>query len=239
MYAGHRLSKLQISLGCGLYDRTRPLLDGRIAIEGCDTIAIPLGPEELFHRSFHFGEFIVSELSMSSYLVRIAQGDARYRAIPVFTSRMFRHSAIYVHSDAAIDHPRDLTGKLVGVPEYAMTAALWVRGFFDDDFGIKPHDLRWRTGGLHQAGRTPKADVELPSSVDIRSIEPNETLDGMLASGKISALISARPPRSFATGCGHVRRLFADHHALERDYYSRTHIFPIMHVVAIRSDYVD
>ncbi len=233
------MAKLPISLGCGAYDRTRPLLDGRLSIEGCETIAVPLVPEELFHRSFHSGEFIVSELSMGSYLARWSMGDTRYFAIPVFTSRMFRHSAIYVHADSDINEPEDLRGQCVGVPEYAMTAALWVRALLDQDFGIKPQYLHWRTGGLHQTGRTAKANINLPPSIDVQPIEPNETLDNLLADGRLPAIISARPPQSFRNANGRIRRLFPDHEPLERDYYCRTQIFPIMHVVAIRYDYVD
>lgn len=232
------MAKLSISLGCGASDRTRPLLDGRISIEGCETTALPLAAEELFHRSFHSGEFIVSELSMSSYLARRAMGDTRYLAIPVFTSRMFRHSAIYVHAESGINEPEDLRGRCVGVPEYAMTAALWVRAFLEQDFGINPQDLHWRTGGLHQTGRTAKADINLPSSIDVQPIEPNETLDSLLADGRLPAIISARPPQNFRCATGRIRRLFPDYEPLERDYYGRTQIFPIMHVIAIRADYV-
>jgi 4,5-dihydroxyphthalate decarboxylase len=228
-----------LSVACGASDRTRPILDGRIGVEGCEVIPFPLRPEEAFHRAFHFGEFAVSELSMGSYIARVAMGDTRYQAIPVFTSRMFRHSAIYVRSDSGIDKPEDLRGRIVGVPEYAMTAALWVRGFLADDYRIEPQDLRWRTGGLHEQGRTPKVDVEWPAGLDIAPIGLDETLDGLFTDGRISALISARPPRGFLNGNRPVRRLFVEHQVLERDYYKRTGIFPIMHVIAIRSDYVD
>lgn len=232
------MKKLTLSVACGPSDRTRPILDGRVAVEGCQVIPFALTPEEAFHRAFHFGEFAVSELSMSSYIARMAMGDMRYRAIPVFTSRMFRHSAIYVRSDSGIHSPEDLRGRTVGVPEYAMTAALWVRGFLADDYGVRPQEIRWRTGGLHERGRTPKVDIKWPADLDIGPIGEGQTLDGLLAAGKIPAVVSARPPRSFLTNCA-VRRLFAAHNVVERDYYKRTGIFPIMHVVALRSDYAD
>jgi len=233
------MSKLTLSLACGASDRTRPILDGRVPVEGCDIIPFPLPAEEAFHRAFHFEEFAVSELSMSSYIARIALGDTRYRAIPVFTSRMFRHSAIYVRDGSGIDGPEDLRNQVIGVPEYSMTAALWVRGFLADDFGLKPDDLRWRTGGLHEPGRTPKVELDFPTGLDIAPIQANRTLDGMLAAGDISALISARPPRSFGNANGAVRRLFTDYRVRERDYYARTGIFPIMHVIGIRTDYLE
>src|SRR5690348_4679582 len=196
------MKKVQLSLACGAVDRTRPILDGRVQIEGCEVTALPLAAEEAFHRAFHFGEFDVSELSMSSYIARLSMGDTRYRAIPVFTSRLFRHSSIYVHRDSGIRTPADLKGRIVGLPEYAMTAALWVRGFLEDDFGIVPQDLRWRTGGLYEPGRVPKANIVLPETIEVQSIPPDETLDNMLANGKLPALISARPPRSFLAADG-------------------------------------
>lgn len=233
------MSKLTLSLACGASDRTRPILDGRVPVEGCDIIPFPLPAEEAFHRAFHFEEFAVSELSMSSYVAQIALGDTRYRAIPVFTSRMFRHSAIYVRADSGINNPEDLRNQIVGVPEYSMTAALWVRGFLADDFGIKPEDLRWRTGGLHEPGRKPKVELIYPTDLDIVPIDGSTTLDEMLATGEIPALISARPPRSFRNANGAVRRLFSDYRVRERDYYARTGIFPMMHVIGIHTDYLE
>jgi 4,5-dihydroxyphthalate decarboxylase len=135
------MSKLTVSLaGCD-YDRTRALFDGRVQIKGCETISVAMSPEEAFHRAFRFQEFDITELSLSNYMNVVAKGIGHYVAIPVFPSRLFRHSSIYVRADRGIERPEDLKGKIVGVPEYQMTAAVWVRGILQDEFGLKPEDV--------------------------------------------------------------------------------------------------
>src|SRR5258708_7590325 len=150
------MDSLPITVACHPYDRVRALFDGRVRIEGCQTIMLPLRAEEAFHRAYGHAEFEVSELSMSSYILTTARGSCPYIAIPVFLSRVFRHSALYVRNGAGITSPSDLRGKLVGVPEYQMTAALWVRGMLSDVYGIAAQDIRWRTGGLENSGRIEK-----------------------------------------------------------------------------------
>src|SRR5215813_6965366 len=132
---------LQLSLAVCDYDRTRAIFDGRATIEGCDLAAVALEPEESFHRAFKFQEFDVSEMSMSSYLLTTARGEAHYVAIPAFVSRLFRHSAIYIRTDRGIARPADLKGRTLGVPEYQMTANVWVRGILSDEYGVKPSDI--------------------------------------------------------------------------------------------------
>jgi 4,5-dihydroxyphthalate decarboxylase len=145
--------KVPLSVACWDYDRTRALIDGRVAIEGCDATFFPLPVEETFFRALRHAEFDVAELSLSSYLVLVDRGRSPYVAIPAFVSRAFRHSAIYIRTDRGIKAPADLVGRLVGVPEYQVTAAVWVRGILEDEYGVKPSDLRWRTGGVEQPGR--------------------------------------------------------------------------------------
>lgn len=134
-------SKLKISLSCGDYDRTRALFDGRAPIEGCEVTAVPLEPEEAFHRAYRYHEYDVTEISMSSHMMTTARGDNEYIAIPAFLSRVFRHSGIYVRTDRGIDTPQDLRGKTIGVPEYQITANVWIRGILEDAYGVKPQDI--------------------------------------------------------------------------------------------------
>ncbi|MGH9560125.1 MAG: hypothetical protein ACRD3S_01615, partial [Terracidiphilus sp.] len=147
-----------------------------------------------------------------------------------------RHSCIFIHSESGIRDPRDLTGKRVGVPEYQMTAGVWIRGILNDDYGVPAASVRYFRGGEEESGRLEKIPLSLPPQFHIESIGPQKTLSAMLASGEIDALYTARMPSTFLAGAGKVRRLFDDYAAVERDYFSRTKSFPIMHVIAIRRD---
>jgi 4,5-dihydroxyphthalate decarboxylase len=228
------MKNLQISLSCGNYDRTAALFDGRVGIEGCDVTAIPLEPEEVFHRAFKFGEFDVTEISMSSHMVTTANETSEYIAVPAFLSRVFRHSGIYVRTDRGIDKPQDLRGKLIGVPEYQITANVWIRGILQDDYGVKPSDIKWRRGGIEEPGRGERSPIELDASVDLQQIPDDKSLSGMLESGEIDGYIGARAPSCFARGAPNVARLFPNYIETEQDYFRRTRIFPIMHMVGIR-----
>ena len=227
------MSQLTISLACCDYDRTRALFDGRVKVEGCDVIAIAMTPEEAFHRAFKYREFDVTELSMSSYMNVQSRDGSPYVAIPAFVSRLFRHSSIYIRTDRGIDGPADLKGKIVGVPEYQMTAALWVRGILADEYGVQPADISWRNGGLEEGGREERAPLHLPESVELRSIPKDETLAEHLDAGTIDALISARAPSSYHTN-DNIDRLFPDYRVAEKEYFRKTGMFPIMHMVGIR-----
>src|ERR1700712_2946128 len=147
------MAKLTVSLAGVDYDRTRALFDGTVQIEGCETIPTAMSPEQAFHRAFRFQEFDITELSLSSYMNVLDRGASHYVAIPVFPSRLFRHSSIYIRNDRGITKPGDLAGKTVGVPEYQMTAAVWIRGILQDQYGLRPAEMHWRTGGLEEAGR--------------------------------------------------------------------------------------
>src|SRR6266851_1296469 len=158
---------LQLSLAVCDYDRTRAIFDGRAKIEGCDVTAVALEPEESFHRAFKFNEFDISEISMSSYMMTAARGEAHYVAIPAFVSRLFRHSGIYIRTDRGITGPHDLKGRPVGLPEYQMTANVWIRGIFEDEYGVKPSDIRWRRGGLEEPGREERTKIKLPAVEEV------------------------------------------------------------------------
>jgi 4,5-dihydroxyphthalate decarboxylase len=226
------MGKLTVSLAGVSYDRTRALFDGTVGIAGCDTIAVAMSPEEAFHRAFRFQEFDITELSLSSYMNALDRGTSHYVAVPVFPSRLFRHSSIYIRADRGISRPEDLVARLVGVPEYQMTAAVWVRGILQDRHGVRPADLRWRSGGLEEPGREEKSKLTIPG-LDLAPIAPDETLSGLLDTGRIDALVSALAPSCFGRN-PQVVRLFPDYRAAEEAYFHATGIFPIMHVVGIR-----
>jgi 4,5-dihydroxyphthalate decarboxylase len=227
---------VSVTLACGAYDRTLPLALGDVRPEGVDLTYLPMQPEEVFWRMTRHGEFDAAEMSMSSYLVRLARGDRALVAIPVFTSRMFRHSCVWINADSGIQRPEDLKAKRMGVPEYQVTAVVWIRGFLEDDYGVKPSDMRWYRGGLLQPGRVEKLEIS-PPGVELNAIDASRTLSDMLATGEIDALMAPRPPSTYDGQ--HVRRLFEDFKSVEADYYARTRIFPIMHTVVIRRDLLE
>lgn len=238
------MSPLPVMLACGPYDRTRALADGRVPVAGAALRHISLDPEEIFFRMVTYGEFDVSEMSLATYLVtrdKAAEAGvpAPFAAIPVFPSRMFRHSGVYVNRDrlpAAGGDPaaaaRSLRGATVGVAEWQLTANVWVRGILAEHYGVPVTSVRYRTGGLNTPGRHEKVYLNLPPSIDIAPIPPGATLSGMLAAGDVDAVYSPRAPESLGTGS--VQRLFADTRAEEESYYAATGIFPIMHVIVIR-----
>jgi 4,5-dihydroxyphthalate decarboxylase len=192
-----------------------------------------MSPEEAFHRAFHYQEFDITELSLSNSMALVAKGANAYVAIPVFPSRLFRHSSIYIHADSGIERPEDLRGKVIGVPEYAMTAAVWIRGILQDEYGVRAADVKWRSGGLEQPGREARVRLTLPAEIELRPLPAGETLSQHLDDGRIDALISALAPSCFGRNPA-VRRLFPDYRAAEEAYFERTRMFPIMHVVGIR-----
>ena len=229
------MHKLDLTIACEDYDRVAALASGQVQVDGCNVVFLRLHAEELFHRAFGNGEFDACELSLSSYALACSRGSSPYVAVPVFPSRTFRHSAIYVRADRGIRVPADLRGRALGVPEYQMTAAVWVRGMLSDVYGVGPHEMRWFTGGLAQPGRAEKLALDLPPRFDVQSVPAHRTLDDMLAEGELDAIVSARPPPSFGQDPT-VGRLFPDYPQVEQDYFRATGIFPIMHVLGIRRD---
>jgi 4,5-dihydroxyphthalate decarboxylase len=228
------MSGVPITIACGNYDRTAALSDGRVKIEGCDVTFLSLQPEEIFHRAFRFAEFDVCEMSFSSFLRTVANGTAAYVGIPAFVSRVFRHSGIYVRTAAGIHRPQDLRGKRVGVPEYQITAVVWMRGMLQHEYGVHASEIHWRSGGQEQPGRQERTPLKAIPGVDLQPLRDDQTLVGMLKAGELDALFTARAPSSFIAGEAHVARLFADTRAAEIAYYKKTGLFPIMHLVGIR-----
>jgi 4,5-dihydroxyphthalate decarboxylase len=233
------MTEVPITIACGNYDRTRAILDGRVKVEGCAVTYLPLYPEEIFHRTFRFQEFDVSELSFSSYIRTVAAGTCVYVGIPAFVSRIFRHSGIYIRTDAGIRAPGDLKGKRVGVPEYQITAVVWMRGMMQHEYGVKPTNIHWRSGGQEQPGRQERTPLKPIPGLDLAPLGPDETLVGMLKAGELDALFTARAPSSFLAGEPHIARLFPDTRAAEQAYFKKTGLFPIMHLVGIRKSLVE
>ena len=221
-----------LTLACTLTDRTRAVVEGRIAPEGFTLHATPGEPEDIFRTAMREARFDVTELSMASHMLSVARGDSRYTGIPVFPSRAFRHNAIYIRTDRGIQAPADLAGRTVGTPEYQQTAALWVRGILREQYGVDTRAIAWRSGGE----RTP---LSLPPGIDMQVIPPGETLEAMLADGRIDAFIGPRPPACFTAGTAPVARLFPDPRREEEAYLRATGFFPIMHCIAIRRDVAD
>ena len=232
------MAKLNLSVAVRDYDRTRPLTDGLVQIDGVDPVFMALDPEEIFFRAFRHAEFDICELSLSSFTVKTAQNDCPYVGVPAFVSRAFRHTSIYVRTDR-IKKPADLKGKKVGLPEYQLTANVWARAMLEDDHGVKPSDIHWIRGGLEEAGRPEKIAITLPANVKLENAPEGRTLSSMLEAGEIDAFMGPRVPSCFERGAPNIGWLFPDPVAAAKDYFKRTGIFPIMHLVGVRRSIVD
>lgn len=233
------MAGLQLSVAIGDYDRNRPLIDRRVGIDGVDPVFMTLEPEEIFFRAFRHAEFDICELSFSSFTVKTARGDSPYVGVPAFLSRAFRHTSIYIRSDRGIREPRDLVGRRVGLPEYQLTACVWARALLEDDFGVKPSDIVWVRGGIEQPGRPEKIKIDLPPDIRLEDARPGASLNELLMAGEIDAFIGPRAPSCYERGDPNVTRLFADPTAAASDYFRRTGIFPIMHVLGVRRTLAD
>ena len=226
--------EIPVTVACGNYDRTEAIRDGRVKVEGCAVTYLPLYPEEIFHRVFKFREFDISEMSFSSYISTVAAGTSAYTAVPAFVSRIFRHSGIYIRKGAGIEKPEDLRGKRIGVPEYQITAVVWMRGMMQHQYGVPPSEISWRSGGQEQAGRHERTPLKPIPGLDLKPIPEDRTLVGMLRDGELDALFTARAPSSFLNREPHIARLFPNTRAAEQAYYKKTKLFPIMHLIGIR-----
>ena len=233
------MPKLDLSIAVGDYDRVRPLIDGAVGIDGVAPLFMTLEPEEVFFRAFRHAEFDIAELSLSSFTVRTARGDNPYVGVPVFLSRAFRHSGIYVRTDRGIRAPADLKGRKVGLAEYQLTANVWIRAFLDDDFGLTPASVEWVRGGIEEPGRPEKIAIRLPAAVRLTDAPPGRSLSEMLLAGEIDALIGPRTPSAMAVSGSTVGWLFPDPRAAAIDSYRRTGNFPIMHLIGVRRTLVE
>jgi len=223
-----------ITFACWDYDRVLPVLNGTVPVQGFEVAPVILKPADLFPRTLQKAEFDVSELSFSSYLLQVSRGECEYIAIPVFTSRAFRHSSIYVNTDSGIESPKDLEGKVVGIPEYQMTLVVWARGMLQDEYGVDFQKMKFRTGATNYAGLKERLPLKLPKDIDIEPIAPDKSTNDLLLEDKIDAIISPTPPDSFVQGNPKVRELLGDIRDTERAYFQKTGVFPIMHTVVIK-----
>ena len=227
--------KLQLSIAMGDYDRTRAIHDGRVQIDGVDPITFLQSPEEMFFNAFRHETCDVTELSFSSYCVSLTRENPPYIAIPVFLSRAFRHSSVYVRSDRGIESPQDLRGRRIGIAEYQLTANVWARAILSDA-GVTPDQITWVRGGMDKPGRPEKIKLTLPSDVILENAPEGATLNQMLSDGDIDGFIGPRWPRCFHQGHPHVARLWRDGFTAAKDWHAQTGIFPIMHVLGVRRE---
>jgi 4,5-dihydroxyphthalate decarboxylase len=232
------MMKLNLSIAVRDYDRTRPLTDGSVRIDGVDPVFLALDPEEIFFRAFRHAEFDICELSLSSSTVKIAQGDFAYVGVPAFVSRAFRHTSIYVRTDR-VKKPADLKGRKIGISEYQLTANVWTRALLEDEYGVKPADIHWIRGGLEQAGRVEKIAITLPSDIRLDSAPDGATLNAMLEAGEIDAFIGPRTPSCFEQGKPNIGWLWPEPMAVAKDYFRKTGNFPIMHMIGVRRTLVE
>jgi 4,5-dihydroxyphthalate decarboxylase len=235
---GTAMPDLRLTLACNDYDRCRPLLDGRVKPDGIALDVQRLKPRELFPRMLDHQEFQVGEVSLASYAALVARGESPFQAIPVTLSKIFRHSCIYVRRDAGIAKPEDLHGKRVGTTQYGATAVVYMKGLLRDEYGVAPEDMTWFVGGLTAPTEKPLIPLTLPAAVKLEFLPAGRTLEGMLLEGELDALLSIYFPKIFLDGSPRIVRLFPNFKAVEQDYYRRTRIFPIMHVVVLRNDVV-
>jgi 4,5-dihydroxyphthalate decarboxylase len=227
------MSKLHLNFACGPYDRTQALRDGAVLVEGVDLNYITLQPAEIFWRQLQYREFDASEMSLSNYCSLVSTGESPFIAIPVYPSRVFRHGYFFVNTTKGIKTGADLKGRRGGVPEYSMTAAVYMRGLMQHEFGVNRSDVEWVQGRHDRLGR------KLPTDISLIQAAPGAELGDLLERGEIDFMITANNPLSFRRGAKTVARLFPNYAEMEKDYYARTRIYPIMHTVVIRREIYD
>jgi len=229
-------ANLPLTLACWDYDRTRALFDGRVKPDGIDLDIKVMRPRQIFPRMLERQEFHVSELSFASFVSLKARGQCPFVALPVALSKIFRHSCIYVRPGAGIASPQDLRGNRVGTTQYGASAVVFMRGMLQDDYGVRPQDVHWFMGGLDAPTQPPLIPLNLPADIRLDYLKGDATLEAMMEAAELDALFSVYIPSIFLKGSPSIARLWPNFKAVETDYYRRTGIFPVMHIVAIRED---
>jgi 4,5-dihydroxyphthalate decarboxylase len=227
-------ARLRLTVATWDHDRVMPVHDGRSAVPGVEIESHILPTTKLFPIAVQEARFDVTELSLSSHILQVARGEAQYVALPAFVSRAFRHNGFYRRAASGIGTPADFAGRAIGVPEYQMTAALWMRGIMADDYGVGPTAVHWRTGALDQGVRHERLALTPPPHLRITPIRDGQTLQELLLTGEIDGLLAPNPPRAFREGDKRIERVFPDFETVEQDWHRRTGFFPIMHVIALR-----
>jgi 4,5-dihydroxyphthalate decarboxylase len=228
------VSDIQLSMAISNYDHVGDLVNGRVRPEGIDLTTMELPIEEIFFRMLSYVEWDVSEFSMAKYVSLVSKGASPFQAIPVFPSRVFRQSALYIATGAAVKGPEDLAGRRIGVPEWAQTAGIYARAFLQHQCSVRLADIHWVQAGVNQPGRTEKVALSLPGGVKIEQVH-DRSLNEMLLAGELDGLISAREPAGFIAGDPGIARLWPDYRVIEETYFRSTGVFPIMHAIVIRN----
>ena len=230
---------VKISFATWDHDRTLPIHDGRVPVDGVEIESHILPTSKLFPLAAQEARYDVTEMSLSSFVLQVARGGSPYTAIPAFPSRAFRHSGFFAHRASGIETLADFAGRRIGVPEYQMTAAVWMRGILKDEHGICAEHIHWRTGALDSGVRRERLPLALPDRMVVDPIDDGETLQELLLAGRIDGLLAPKPPQAFLEGNSAIVRLLPDFEAAEIDYHRRTGFFPIMHLIAIRVSLAD
>ena len=230
------MADLKLTFACWDYDRTRPLIDGRVKPQGIALDIKVLRPRETFRRMLENGEFEASELSLASFTTLKGRNACPFVAVSAALSRLFRHSCIYVRADAGIGTPEDLRGRRVGTSQWSSTALVFMRGMLQHDYGLKAHEMHWFMGGLNTFLEPPLVPLDLPKSIRLDFLTGGQTLERLFEAGELDALFSIYIPKLFLEGSPRIKRLFPNYKEVEQDYWRRTGIFPIMHTVAVRED---
>jgi 4,5-dihydroxyphthalate decarboxylase len=229
------MPELSLSLAISDYDHVRDLVNGRVRAEGIALQPSVLNVEEIFYRTTNFQEWDISEMSFGKYSSLRSQGDDRLVGLPVFPSRSFRQSSVYVRRDGRVRSAADLRGKRIGIPEWAQTAAIYSRGWISHSLNIPLAEIEWVQAGVNEAGRKEKVSVRLPDGVTCRN-ERSKSLTTLLLDGEIDAILSARAPAPDTQRAGEIVRLIPEFIEVERAYFESTGIFPIMHLIVMRRE---
>jgi 4,5-dihydroxyphthalate decarboxylase len=233
-----RPGDVPLTLAISDYDHVRDLVDGRVRVDGVDLTCLTLPVEEIFFRFTQFREWEVSELSLAKYCALRSRGDDSLRAIPVFPSRVFRHSAFFVRPDGPVDDPGALRGGRIGIPEWTVTATVYGRGILAHEHGVGLRDVTWVQGGTNEPGRIETLAVDLPDGVTVEHVA-DRSLNDLLLAGELDAILAPHPPLAATDGSGRAVHLFADPRAVEQASLQRTGVWPIMHVIVLRADVDD
>lgn len=228
-----------ISVASWDHDRALPVLSGEVPVPGYTVQPHIMPTTQLFPIAVQEARFDVTELSLSSHIMQVAQGTNAYLAVPVYLARAFRHNGFYRRAGSGIDTLADLAGRTVGIPEYQMTAGLWMRGLLSEEFGVPATAIRWRTGALDKGIRHERLALQPSQDLSITPIRDGETLQDLLLAGEVDALLAPNPPAAFLAGDPRIERILPDFETVEQDYHRRTGFFPIMHVLAVRRTLCD
>jgi 4,5-dihydroxyphthalate decarboxylase len=232
------MSKLPLTIAISRYDHVADVLNGRVPVEGIDLNPLDLPLHDIFFRFIHFNDFDIGEISMAKYVSMRSQGNDSLIALPVFPSRVVRHSSIYVRRNGSVKSPADLRGRRVGVPEWAQTAAVYSRGMLMHEYGVDLASIEWVQAGQDQAGRREKVALKLPAGLKVTPVH-DKSLSDMLINGELDALLLAQPPQIYLKGHPNIVRMFEDFVDIERGYVEKTGIIPIMHTIAVRKAVLD